>query len=604
MYQRTIAVIIVILMVLGGGFYVYKQLLEPMQVEAQGPVYATSAVTRGDISVGVNTSGRLDPSSGGGIRVSDVFRNTKISELVIEEILVKEGDTVSRQQTVVRLSAPSLDNDLAELRDQIKREKEYLSNITGVPLEQVMNIDPSRGVTISAPIKGRVQEMSLEEGDEVAQGQTIARVVDVSTYNITLDLAMPEYSMVKKGQAVKLRFPYFEGLQNGVIKHINSNPVPFKEKEEDFASSFVYKASIEGDNQGLVQKAMEVEVGIERTPGQVYFFRNKSHVDGFVKEERVFSNTEGIVAEVHADEMAEVEIGDPIITLAGSEVEDTIRERLDKIRELESDLRQLISAIEMLNVKSPMDGIVAGIYSQEGNTVSPGEWIGNIYQTSQMAMMSTVDDIDIIHVTQGAPVKVTVDALPEEVFEGEVRDIHTNWSSDGKATQFMVYIEIKGGELLRPGMQARAHIDAGSAEDVLLVPIEAVFQEDNTYKVEVLGENGVPSVVAVEIGLMNDRLAEIKSGLKEGDLVVTGSSGDLLPTQNVEQNNNLVKKADEGGEVIVQTIMIKAFLVRFAYVKMAANGILSMSCVPPLLFLGVAMGSFCGGINGNSEGAL
>jgi HlyD family secretion protein len=48
-YQRTIAVIIVILMVLGGGFYVYKQLLEPMQVEAQGPVYATSAVTRGDI---------------------------------------------------------------------------------------------------------------------------------------------------------------------------------------------------------------------------------------------------------------------------------------------------------------------------------------------------------------------------------------------------------------------------------------------------------------------------------------------------------------------------------------------------------------------------
>jgi HlyD family secretion protein len=438
---------------------------------------------------------------------------------------------------------------LAELRDQIKREKEYLSNITGVPLEQVMNIDPSRGVTISAPIKGRVQEMSLEEGDEVAQGQTIARVVDVSTYNITLDLAMPEYSMVKKGQAVKLRFPYFEGLQNGVIKHINSNPVPFKEKEEDFASSFVYKASIEGDNQGLVQKAMEVEVGIERTPGQVYFFRNKSHVDGFVKEERVFSNTEGIVAEVHAEEMAEVEKGDPIITLAGSEVEDTIRERLDKIRELESDLRQLISAIEMLNVKSPMDGIVAGIYSQEGNTVSPGEWIGNIYQTSQMAMMSTVDDIDIIHVTQGAPVKVTVDALPEEVFEGEVRDIHTNWSSDGKATQFMVYIEIKGGELLRPGMQARAHIDAGSAEDVLLVPIEAVFQEDNTYKVEVLGENGVPSVVAVEIGLMNDRLAEIKSGLKEGDLVVTGSSSDLLPTQNVEQNNNLIpKKADEGGE--------------------------------------------------------
>jgi multidrug efflux pump subunit AcrA (membrane-fusion protein) len=82
------------------------------------------------------------------------------------------------------------------------------------------------------------------------------------------------------------------------------------------------------------------------------------------------------------------------------------------------------------------------------------------------------------------------------------------------------------------------------------VPIEAVFQEDNTYKVEVLGKNGVTSVVTVEIGLMNDRLAEIKSGLKEGDLVVTGSSSDLLPTQNVEQNNNLIpkKNPDKGGE--------------------------------------------------------
>lgn len=537
-------------MVLGGGVYVYKQLLEPMNVEVQGPVYATSKVTRGDITVGVNTSGRLDPSSGGGIRVSDAFRNTTINELVIEEILVKEGDQVGRQQTVVRLSAPSLDNDLTDLRDQIKREKEYLANLTGVPLEQVMNIDPSRGVTISAPIKGRIQEMSLEEGDEVAQGQTIARVVDVSTYKITLDLAMPEYDMVKKGQAVKLRFPYFEGIQDGVIKHINSNPVPFKDNEEDFAFSFVYKTSIEGENQGLVQKAMEVDVGIERAPGQVYFFRNKSYVNGFVDEQRVFSNTEGIVAEVHAEEMAEVEKGDPIITLAGSEVEDTIRERLDKIRELESDLRQLNSAIEMLNVKSPMDGIVAGIRSQEGDTVGAGEWIGDVYQTSQMSMMTTIDDIDILHVTQGAPVKVTVDALPEEVFEGEVRDIHTNWGSDGSATKFMVYIQVKGGELLRPGMQAGAHIDAGSAEDVLLVPIEAVFQEENAYKVEVLDENGLPTVVAVEIGLMNDRFAEIINGLEESDLVITGSSSDLLPTQDVEQNNNLMpqRTPDEGGE--------------------------------------------------------
>ncbi|HEX6989002.1 MAG TPA: hypothetical protein VF282_05985, partial [Bacillota bacterium] len=98
-------------------------------------------------------------------------------------------------------------------------------------------------------------------------------------------------------------------------------------------------------------------------------------------------------------------------------------------------------------------------------------------------------------------------------------------------TFFQVRIQVEGGPELRPGMQAQAFIDAGRAEDVLLVPLEAVFQEDRQYKVEVLGEDGIPEVVPVEVGLMNDFMAEIRSGLEEGQLVVVGSSADLLPTR-------------------------------------------------------------------------
>ena len=59
-------------------------------------------------------------------------------------------------------------------------------------------------------------------------------------------------------------------------------------------------------------------------------------------------------------------------------------------------------------------------------------------------------------------------------------------------------------------MQARAFIDAGSATDVLLIPLEAIFEEDGTHKVEVLNPDGTTKAVSVKLGLMNDREAEVK----------------------------------------------------------------------------------------------
>ena len=197
----------------------------------------------------------------------------------------------------------------------------------------------------------------------------------------------------------------------------------------------------------------------------------------------------------------------------------------------------------MLDITSSIDGVIAGIHKQEGETTTPGDWIGHVYTTSNMSMFTEVDDIDVLYVKQGSKVKITVDALPGETYEGEVKNVSTvgmmGQSQDG-ISRFAVHIDVKGGPQLRPGMQANAYIDAGSAEDVLLVPIEAIFQEENRHKVEILDANDETQVVNVELGLMNDRYAEVKSGLEEGDIVITGSSRDLLPSQKGKPDNNLM----------------------------------------------------------------
>jgi len=208
-----------------------------------------------------------------------------------------------------------------------------------------------------------------------------------------------------------------------------------------------------------------------------------------------------------------------------------------------------MSKLDQLEIKSPMDGVVAGIYRQPGETAMAGEWIGDVYNTSDMRMWTEVDDIDILQVKQDAPVKVTVDALTGVTFTGKVTRVSTMGKDMNGISRFSVEIEVVGGPQLRPGMQARAYIDAGSATDVLLVSLEAIFDEDGVSKAEVLNPDGTTKVVSLKLGLMNDRVAQVENGLEEGELVITGSTADLLPSQHIKSQDTLLPTdPDNGGE--------------------------------------------------------
>ncbi|MFW5647543.1 MAG: efflux RND transporter periplasmic adaptor subunit, partial [Candidatus Alkaliphilus sp. MAG34] len=299
MLRRTIMVVLIVIIIIGGGFYAYKQLMSGIQDADIEPAYAIYEVTRGDITVGVNTVGQLNPSAGGGINVSDALRTMGYSgELIIEEILAKEGDSVDKGQLLVKLSATGLDDDIADLEDQIKREEDALMKLTDLPREEVRNIDSSQGVTVRATISGAIQDLDIMEGDKIAQGQTITRIVDTSRYQIQLRLVPGEFINVKKGDKVNVYFSSFDGIHEGEIVRINPNAIPAG-INEDRALGYIYRATVEGDNMGLVQPGMKVQVGIPTAQGHTNFFMNDSIVEGYVNQKRVASSTEGLVTEVY-----------------------------------------------------------------------------------------------------------------------------------------------------------------------------------------------------------------------------------------------------------------------------------------------------------------
>jgi HlyD family secretion protein len=547
MSQKLIAIIVIVVVVLGGGIYAFKQIMPADSRQAEGPVYATREVVRGDITVGVTTTGMLNPTYGGGIRVPGDYRSDMVSvQYVIEEILVEEGDEVKKDQLLVKLNSPDLENQIEEARARLEAKEEELSEMTGVPVNQLSNINPAKGITLRAPVEGKVSRLDVVEGEEIPLGHIVARIVDDSKYRVRAKLTPAEFKLVAKGQKVTLSFPYFEGFAEGKITEVNPNPIP-DINENGIPRGFVYIIEIEGENPGLVQPLMDVHIILTREDGYTLTCANKAQVEKFITEERVINRAESFATEVYVHEMETVKKGDPIVSMTGNDVQKTLEDALDEILDLRLKLRQLESTLEQTEVKATMDGVVASINRQEGETVRVGEWIGDIYNTGEMMVWAQVDDIDIVNVKQDAPVKVTVDAVPGETFEGKVTHVSPMGEKINNVTRFSINIEVKGGPQLRPGMQANCFIDGGSAEGVLLIPVEAIFEEDGKTMVEVLGEDGNVRMVQVRLGLMNDRYAEVLDGLEEGQLVITGSSADLLPSQQIKAKDTLLPEKGEDG---------------------------------------------------------
>lgn len=550
--KRLISIVIAIIVVIGGGIVAYRQIL-PSAGDQQGVRYATAEVRRGDLTVGVTARGMLNPTHGGQIQTP--YPRGPVSfdfswNFQVAEIYVKEGDPVKQGDPILQLRASQMEPRIQEMEDELRQKQQNLSDRLGVPVSELQGINPARGITLVATIDGRISGLEISEGDSVDQGKPIAKIVEDSRWVMTAKLTPWEFSLVGTGDRLLVRFPEFAGVLEATVAKVNPNPVP--QSPGDLAQrvsgttsneslEFIYRVTLEGKNPGLVRPGMQGEVGfppqgdtgsLTDLAAKSTWFRYYAGVDSYGREERVISTASGIVTEVFIEEMEMVKAGDPIVSLSGEETQLSIERDLEQIRQLETQIQQIRAFTEELTVTAPMDGNVAQIEVQEGQQIEPWYYIGSIYNPGKMQMWVQVDDVDVLHVQPGALVQVTLDALPGERFGGRVMNVSTSGRDMSGLAFFDVWIEVEGGPEVRPGMQAEAYIEAGHAQDVLLIPLEAIFQEEREYLVEILESDGSTKIVPIQVGLMGEFEAEVKSGLEEGQTVITGSTTDLLPSRN------------------------------------------------------------------------
>ena len=579
MYKKIISIAIVLGLVFYGGYLTARFLISDDLQASTGPRYSTKAVERGDIKQGVNITGQLSGNWGGSIAapkpvgITDSNGMSVSVTYKIEEVFVEPNDMIKKGDNLVRLSALNLGDILNELTEGIQKKQEdiqtklsNLGKILNKDITDVSQVNAYDGIVFRAPIRGRITELTVEEGEKV-ENFNIATIVDDSRVKISFKVNTYEYDSLKEGQKILLQYRKatehgtqlaFDGFYSGTITKLNKNKVPN-------GMTYVHTGTIEADNPGLVQPGMTVSIYTENNGAPVAALSYSGDVTSFVNEKKVSysylhggENSNVVATEVYVSTNEFVEEGDLLVRIAGSDVTQLIQNEVDAItnayEEIESIYKKIDKISELtskLMVTAPTDGMVAYVNYREGDEIIANEqsdqWslmLMDVYNTDEMYIYTTVSDLDVLYIAQDAPVTVTVDALPGETFEGEVMRLDSYTDYRTGETVYNVQIKVEGREGLRPGMNTNCFVDSGESLDTLLVPIEAVFEENGKQMVEVLvGENEVEAV-EIEVGLMNDMYVEVLSGLEEGQLVVTGSTKDLMPSQSVPENGSILPVAN------------------------------------------------------------
>lgn len=194
-------------------------------------------------------------------------------------------------------------------------------------------------------------------------------------------------------------------------------------------------------------------------------------------------------------------------------------------------------------IRSPISGVVVARSVDVGQTVAANFQTPTLFQIAQdlrqMQINTSIAEADVGSLQPDMPASFTVDAYPDQRFQGRIRQIRLNPTIQQNVVTYNVVVDVDNADgRLLPGMTAYVSVNAAERKNVLRVPNAALsFQprrddeeedkprppaKERKTQVHVLDERGKLKPVPVETGITDNALTEIVSGdLKPGERVVT-----------------------------------------------------------------------------------
>lgn len=380
------------------------------------------------------------------------------------------------------------------------------------PLVQVVTasgeITPVKHVNVGAEQMGRITEILVAEGDTVKRGQLLARLeavqprADVDAQQASLEQLRSDLRAA--GAAIEAG----EAAEAALAASLT------RTQAEQERADLLYDRASKLLEEGLIAR------------------------DEYDRRRADARTAEAYVAEARAN----------IVRLQAERQELIARQdgARRRIEQSEAQLRRVRDVLRRHSYLSPIDGVVTNLPVKVGETVVPGiqnspaSLLMTIADLSVITAEALVDETDVVDVKVGQQAEVTIDALPDQVFSGQVTEIGNtailrssglsasqSVASTQEARDFEATVALNDPPAtLRPGMSCTVRITAATRDSALAIPIQALavrtFEDEDVEGVFVVGGDRRARFAPVRTGISGGGSIEVESGLDEGDEIVIG----------------------------------------------------------------------------------
>lgn len=373
-------------------------------------------------------------------------------------------------------------------------------------------VEPFRTVNLSPQVGGIVQEIFVEQGDRVREGQVIARMDsdDLEAQRIQSRASLAE----AQAQLTDVR----QGTDIAQIAQSEANLSAVEAQVVEAQSRLILAENNFERDQNLYERGAISQLELDQSANEIRSAQaSLQQVQSRVEEARQRVND--LVDDPDPQEV------------------DQAQARVDRARgQLQAIEIQLADTL----IRAPFGGIITQKFATEGAFVTPTTSASDVSSATSTAIVSLADGLEVVaevpeadigQISPGQTVEIQADAFPEKTFKGEVRLIAPEAIERQNVTVFQVRVRLLTGQgQLRSNMNTDVAFLGNQLSDALVVPAVAVVTQGGETGVLVPGEEKRIQFRPVTLGPQVGQQIQVLEGLESGDRVFV----DLPPGQTLD----------------------------------------------------------------------
>jgi RND family efflux transporter MFP subunit len=514
--KRTWIIIIGLVVVLGSAFAYYTLTAAADAAEDEEPPLQTSTARQGDITISATAAGTVIPAD-------EVLLSFPINGVLVE-LLVGVGDSVQAGDILANLNDSDVQKSIVNAQIQLAQaamKTDAAATETGISFDDI-NIEQARINLEQAEdslddllnwepdedeiIKAEASLASAEASYDAALGQENASSSNITVNRIGVDQAERNLASAQEN--------YDTAWDEARDWELNDPRKADKlENERESTEAALLRAQ---ENLTIARSNYNAAVSNTNSSSSTNAQTNLLNAQLALEAATAGPNEDEIEAARMAIRQAELNLQQAQLNRETNAL---------SLVQAQLNLETAEEALEDTVLYAPMDGTIMIINASVGETAGSGIIV--LADLEQPILEVYLDESDLNMVGVGYDVEVVFDALPDDVFSGQVIRIDPQLVNQSGVTAVRALVQLDTESFAKPqtlpvGMNATVEVIGGEAQNAVLVPVESLRElSPGQYAVFVM-EDGEPKLRIVEVGLMDFTFAEILSGVEAGDIVTTG----------------------------------------------------------------------------------